>query len=33
MTPAADDGFVVRAVEPERALVLADAAGSATWTF
>lgn len=33
MTPAADDGFVVRAVEPERALALGDAAGSATWTF
>ncbi len=33
MTPTADDGFVVRAIEPECALVLADAAGSATWTF
>ena len=33
MTPAADDGFVVRAVEPERALVLGDAAGSTTWGF
>jgi hypothetical protein len=33
MTPTADDGFVVRAVEPKRALVLGDAAGSATWAF
>jgi hypothetical protein len=33
MTPTADDGFVVRAVDPERALVLGDAAGSATWAF
>ena len=33
MTPAADDGFVVRVVEPERALVLGDPTGSATWVF
>jgi hypothetical protein len=33
MTPAAEDGFVVRAVEPERALVLGDPVGSATWAF
>lgn len=33
MTPTADDGFVVRAVEPERALVLGDPAGLATWAF
>jgi hypothetical protein len=33
MTPTADDAFVVRAVAPERALVLGDAAGSATWAF
>lgn len=33
MTPTAEDGFVVRAVEPQRALVLGDAAGSATWAF
>jgi PPOX class probable F420-dependent enzyme len=33
MTPNAEDAFVVRAVEPERALVLGDAAGSATWAF
>ena len=33
MTPAADNAVVVRAVEPERVLVLGDAAGSATWTF
>ena len=33
MTPAADDGVVVRAVEPERTLVLGDAAGSTTWAF
>ena len=32
-TPVAEDGFVVRAVEPERALVLGDDAGSVTWTF
>ena len=32
-TPTAADGFVVRAVEPERALVLGDDAGSVTWTF
>jgi hypothetical protein len=33
MTPVAVDGFVVRALEPERGLVLGDAAGSATWAF
>lgn len=33
MTPTADDAFVVRAVDPERALVLGDAAGSATWAL
>jgi hypothetical protein len=33
MTPTADDGFVVRAVEPGRALVLGDPTGSATWAF
>jgi hypothetical protein len=33
MTPTADDAFVVRAVEHERALILGDAAGSATWAF
>jgi hypothetical protein len=33
MTPTADDGFVVRAVEPGKALVLGDPTGSATWAF
>jgi proline iminopeptidase len=33
MTPTADDGFVVRAVEPGRALVLGDPTESATWAF
>ena len=33
MTPTAEDGFVVRALQPERALVLGDPAGSATWAF
>jgi hypothetical protein len=33
MTPTADDGFVIRAVEPEWALVLGDPTGSATWAF
>ena len=33
MTPTAEDGFVVRVVEPGRALVLGDPAGSATWAF
>jgi hypothetical protein len=33
MTPTAEDGFVVRAVEPGRALVLGDPTGSATWAF
>ena len=35
-TPAAQDGFVVRAIEPERALVLGGDAGSryrVTWAF
>jgi len=32
-TPTAEDGFVVRAVEPERALVLGDQAGSFTWAL
>ena len=33
MTPKAKDRFVVRIVEPERALVLGDAAGSMSWAF
>ena len=33
MTPTTDDGFVIRAVEPEWALVLGDPTGSATWAF
>jgi PPOX class probable F420-dependent enzyme len=33
MTPTAQDRFVVRAVEPERALVLGDDAGSMSWAF
>lgn len=33
MTPTADDRFVVRAVEPERVLVLGDDAGSMSWAF
>ena len=32
-TPTADDGWIVRAVEPERALVLGEETGSITWTF
>jgi hypothetical protein len=32
-TPKAEDRFVVRAVEPERALVLGDDAGSMSWAF
>jgi PPOX class probable F420-dependent enzyme len=32
-TPTAQDRFLVRAVEPERALVLGDAAGSMSWAF
>jgi pimeloyl-ACP methyl ester carboxylesterase len=32
-TPTATDGFVVRAVEPERALVLGDPDGTATWAL
>lgn len=32
-TPADADGFVVRAVEPERALVLGDPAGWLTWAL
>jgi hypothetical protein len=33
MTPVADDGFVVRDLQPQRALVLTDPGGSATWAF
>ena len=33
MTPKAEDRFVVRAVEPARALVLGDAAGQMSWAF
>jgi hypothetical protein len=33
MTPTAEDGFVARAAEPQRALVLGDPTGSATWAF
>jgi hypothetical protein len=33
MTPKAQDRFVVRMVEPERALVLGDDAGSMSWAF
>jgi hypothetical protein len=32
-TPTADDGFILRAVEPERAFVLGEDSGSFTWTF
>jgi hypothetical protein len=32
-TPTADDGFIVRAVEPERALVLGDDAGTLAWAL
>jgi hypothetical protein len=32
-TPKAEDGFIVRAVEPERALVLGEETGSFSWTF
>ena len=32
-TPTADDGFVVRAIEPERALVLGEETGSISWAF
>jgi ketosteroid isomerase-like protein len=32
-TPTADDGFIVRAVEPERALVLGEETGSISWAF
>lgn len=32
-TPTADDGFIVRAVEPERALVLGEETGSMSWAF
>ena len=32
-TPTAEDRFLVRAVEPERALILGDAAGSMSWAF
>jgi hypothetical protein len=33
MTPEAQDRFVVRVVEPERALVLGDDAGQMSWAF
>jgi hypothetical protein len=33
MTPKVEDTFVVRLVEPERALVLGDAAGGMAWEF
>ena len=33
MTPKAQDRFVVRMVDPERALVLGDDAGSMSWAF
>jgi proline iminopeptidase len=33
MSPKVDDTFVVRFVEPERALVLGDAAGAMAWEF
>jgi len=33
MTPKAKDMFVVRMIEPERALVLGDAAGGMSWAF
>ncbi len=32
-TPTAEDGFIVRAVEPERALVLGEDSGSFTWAL
>ncbi|MEO3759686.1 hypothetical protein ABGB19_15530 [Mycobacterium sp. B14F4] len=32
-TPTAEDGFIVRAVEPERALVLGEDSGSFSWVF
>jgi hypothetical protein len=32
-TPTADDGFIVRAVEPERALALGEETGSFTWVL
>ena len=32
-TPTADDGFIVRAIEPERALVLGEDTGSSSWVF
>jgi hypothetical protein len=32
-TPTADDGFIVRAIEPERALVLGENTGSISWAF
>lgn len=32
-TPTAEEGFVVRAIEPERALMLGDSAGTIVWTF
>lgn len=32
-TPTADDGFIVRSVQPERALVVGEDTGSFTWAF
>lgn len=32
-TPKGEDGFIVRVVEPERALVLGEATGSISWAF
>ncbi len=32
-TPTSDDGFIVRALEPERAIVLGEETGSISWTF
>ena len=32
-TPTADDGWIVRSVEPERALALGEETGSFSWTF
>ncbi len=32
-TPTSEDGFIVRIVEPERALVLGEDTGSFTWAF
>lgn len=32
-TPTADDGFIVRGIEHERALILGEETGSINWTF